>query len=186
MFKKLVYSLVIAALAFSALGVTAGVALAKGKDPSNVYGCQRMQIKMGEKVSLFAGNAGVTMPSSGYAGELDVCRASGLHPQRSKDATLRLLRPPLWWTVDKHAETQDKNQHGSTFISFQLASNVPAAYKAAAKDGKLSIYRWNSAAKLWVKLPTTWSKTYNRATARATGFGYYAIAIEGPSSLGKK
>jgi len=181
MFKKILVPVVLAVLAFSTLGATAGVALAKGGDPNNIQACKTETIKVGEKVSLHSGNAGVVMPSSGYAGTLEVCRATGL-TSRTKDATLRLLRPPLWWTVDKHGETQDAFKHGYTLVTFQLASTVPASYKTAAKDGTLAIYRWNSGTKLWVKLPTTFNKSYNRLSARATGFGYYAAALESPTS----
>jgi hypothetical protein len=177
MFKKFVYPFVIAVLVFSALGATAGVALAKAGEPSNLAGCKTETIKLGQKVTLHSGNAGVVMPSSGYAGTLEVCRASGL-TSRTKDATLKLLRRPMWWTVDKHGETQDAHLHGTTLVTFQLTSVVPAAYKTAAMNGKLAIYRWNSGTKFWVKLPTTFNKSYNRLNARATGFGYYVVAME--------
>jgi hypothetical protein len=179
MLKKFIAPIFAIVLALSTLGASVGVALAKTTPENGNEGCQSQTITIGEKVNYYSGNVGVFMPASAYAGELEICRNSTLHPERTKDVGLQFVSPVMYWSVEKGENNSQAVARGSDWVQF----NTPAyqeAYMKAFKSGELAIYYWNATSKIWEKLPTF--ATTNGFHARAANFGYYAIGRLNPQS----
>lgn len=172
MLRKIVTPLIAFALACATLSATFEVAFAK-ESPENEGGsCKTVDINLGQDVVLNAGRAGVVLPKSAYAGELEVCRQAA---ELSHISTLRLVSPVIYWTVEKNGEQPDRYLHGSEYVFFDLTSHEQSLWKS----GELAIYHWDATIHTWVRLPTFAAR--NGATlpselyARPTAFGFYAL-----------
>jgi len=179
MFKKVIAPIVAIVLALGIVGASAGAAFAAAPVNENNENCSSETITHGEKVSFSSGNLGIFMPSSMYAGELEICRNSTLRPERNKDVGLMFVSPIVYWDVEKTENTSQAYVGGNNRVIFSTPS-YQTAYTNAFKSGELAIYFWNTTSKTWEKLPTT--ATANGFTAHAMGFGYYALGRLLPAS----
>ena len=172
MFKKIIYPSIAALLAVITLGASVGVALARPIS-GVIEGCQTETIKVGQKVDLSSGRVSVTMPASSYNGELVVCHDNQTPNVGAQNNGLTFMSPAMYWTVKKSQKINARFNHGNAFVVFDLTSAQETAWRA----GGMSIYHWDQPTTAWIKLPTSHVHG-SELTAKATGFGYYALAVE--------
>ena len=175
MYKKLLTGLVAFAMAAATLGLTWGAVFAKSAstEENETTPTKTLILVAGKPQFLMVGREGISMPKSGFAGELDLWRiARSQTPVHS--STVRFLDSLLKWSVEGKNNKTDTFVAGRNDIVFDLTKGQEMAYK----NGDLAIYRYNQTSHSWSKLSTfaVHMQTGSfRIAAVAPSFGIYAL-----------
>jgi hypothetical protein len=171
MFKKLANSFIAVILTLTMLGATVGMAAAKSNPKHG------NDIAVGDKVNMSIQGAGVmTRGGANFEGDLKLSRAISLDKE---DVLVKNIR---WATnflnVKLFSDEKGVNHehlNGNAFIFFDIAKGLDSA----VKGGRLSIYKFDEARGVWVRLGThtisTSIKNMSAAITHAMGAGTYGL-----------
>lgn len=175
MFKKWSIVLTSLVLVLSSFGFVVAPAFAKGSVKEGQEAGKTESITAGKAEILAMGMSGISMPKSGFQGELDVMRqmwSQGLHLQPMKGVTFSQV---LTWNVENTKENAEHFLQGRSYVFFNLTRSQESQWKS----GSLGIYSYNPATKTWTRLPAFAVRgTTNRIAAVATRFGTYALGLK--------
>lgn len=170
--KKLLLILFAIAIIAGSVGISVQPVLAEEEEVSTAY----FRIFYEQQVDLFLGKAGVFMLSSGYNATTTLNRfdPKGFYPTEGLEFYDRWLDFGIYDYYGNAYQTL----YGFNYAYFNLKYHTRKLWD----QGELSIYRWDSSRKDWVKCHTYLVEMKNlphgRLTCIMTTFGTYGIATE--------
>ena len=168
--KRLLLGFLALAVALGALGGSWGIVTA-----STGTSVREFDISFEKKVDVAVGQAGVFMPSSAFAGTLELTREPARGGLEAKIHPHFITR----WLEVRVINLDGKQEHtafGLNYVYFQSTRVL----KRFFDEGNLAIYRYDAAKKNWVECPSKVIEKGKkfRIVCIAPSFGIYGLATK--------